>query len=120
MFIPHLSEQITQPNRTKLNKLQDMLLAASAARSSGTPIPIGESAANLYTEMIDADTSSSNSASQRDGGDSVKEAIAQGHDVGHAQQEKKELPARGDRDFSVIYDYLRELAEESRSRARRT
>ena len=84
-----------------------MLLAAQAAKSAGTPIPIGETCSNLYAEMIDADSSTQ---SKRE----VKETIAQGKDVGSKTDEKR-LP-RGDRDFSVVYDYLRELARESAAR----
>jgi len=63
-----------------------MLLASHAAESLGIQTPIGQKSVELYSEMIDADTSAS-PASPTEG------------------------RSRGDRDFSVVYDYLKELSE---------
>lgn len=64
---------------------KDMLLASRAAETLGVETPIGQKCVGLYSEMIDADKAASPSQDQRQ--------------------------SRGDRDFSVVYDYLKELSE---------
>ena len=64
-----------------------MLLAAQAAETLGIRTPVGQRSVNLYSEMIDADKRMPSPQS---------EAIGK---------------TRGDRDFSVVYDYLKELSE---------
>jgi len=66
--------------------LKDMLLAARAAEVLGVQTPVGQRSVNLYAEMIDADKRTS----------SIPEAARR---------------TRGERDFSVVYEYLKELSE---------
>jgi 3-hydroxyisobutyrate dehydrogenase len=70
---------------------QDMLLAARAAETLGVQTPIGQRSVNLYSEMIDDDKRAS------------------------LLQPEATRRTRGDSDFSVVYDYLKELSESRRS-----
>jgi hypothetical protein len=67
-----------------------MLLAARAAEVLGVQTPVGQRSVNLYAEMIDADKRTSSMPSEA------------------ARR------TRGDRDFSVVYEYLKELSESRR------
>lgn len=69
-----------------------MLLAARAAEMLDVQTPIGQRSVKLYSEMIDDDERTS------------------------SLQLEATRRTRGDRDFSIVYDYLKELSENRRNR----
>ncbi|KAF8306422.1 hypothetical protein DL93DRAFT_2088625 [Clavulina sp. PMI_390] len=73
--------------------LKDMLLAAHAAQSVGLQTPVGEKVVNLYSEMIEADGPPAQATPPPNGAGTQPSG------------------RRGDKDFSVVFDYLRHLSQ---------
>ena len=73
-----------------------MLLAKHASEPVGVPLPLGDRAVALYNAMLELDHA--DAATARSKGSAIP---------GPEQR-------RGDRDFSVVYDYLRELSTKSK------
>ncbi|KAF9518914.1 hypothetical protein BS47DRAFT_1337815 [Hydnum rufescens UP504] len=84
--------------------LKDMLLASDAARPVAVPLPIGARAMEVYTQMIAADEEP-----RRDR--AAHPDAPKGGPPGKSTTSTGTMP-RGEKDFSVVYDYLREQAGE--------
>jgi len=81
-----------------------MLLASDAARPVAVPLPIGSRAMEVYTQMIAADA------------EPRQDRAAHPDAPNSGPQDKSTFTGtkpRGEKDFSVVYDYLREQAGES-------
>jgi len=79
--------------------LKDMLLASDAAKPVAVPLPIGARAVDVYRKMIAADEEPQQDSTAR--GDSQT-----------LPNESSATKPRGEKDFSVVYDYLQEQAGE--------
>jgi hypothetical protein len=80
-----------------------MLLASDAARPVTVPLPIGARAMEVYTQMIAAD--------EEPRRDPAAAPVAPNGGPQGKSTSTGTIP-RGERDFSVVYDYLREQAGE--------
>lgn len=72
-----------------------MLLASDAAKPVAVPLPVGSRAVDVYKQMIVADEQQQQQ--QQDSTSSGKSS---------------DTKPRGEKDFSVVYDYLQEQAGE--------
>ena len=78
-----------------------MLLASDAAKPVAVPLPIGARAVDVYRQMIAADEEPQRESTTH--GDSHN---------GAPPSESSATKPRGEKDFSVVYDYLQEQAGE--------